>query len=77
MKVDLSFSHPQLHPIEDAGSGVLALELVFGTIEVVADLAERANPLHREFQCKTPIYKETSFGSLLGQYLLSYLTLKS
>jgi hypothetical protein len=56
---------------------VLALELVFGTIEVVADLAERANPLHREFQCKTPIYKETSFGSLLGQYLLSYLTLKS
>ena len=42
MKVDLSFSHPQLHPIEDAGSGVLALELVLGTVGVIADLAERA-----------------------------------
>ena len=29
--------HPFLHPIKRAGSGVLALEFILGTIQVVAD----------------------------------------
>ena len=37
--------HSQLHPVEHTGCDALTLELVLGTVEVVADLAERVRLL--------------------------------
>ncbi len=38
----MHLSHLPQHPVEGAGVGVLALELVFRTAEVIADFAECA-----------------------------------